>query len=94
MALGKPVVAFKDGGGIPEALEDDHGEIVNEMNSESLANSILKLSKDKELMMRYSERAKERQKDHYDSDVLIHKIKFIIDECLDEKRRKNINHTS
>lgn len=82
MALGKPVIAFKDGGGIPEALEDDHGEIVNEMNSESLANSILKLSKDKELVTRYSERAKKRQKKHYDKDVAISKIKLVIDECL------------
>ena len=81
MALGKPVVAFKDGGGIPEALEDD-GEIVNEMNSESLANSILKLSNDKELMTRYSERAKKRQKKYYDKDVAISKIKLVIDECL------------
>jgi len=81
MVLGKPVVAFKDGGGTPEALEDDHGEIVNEMNSESLANSILKLSKNKELMARYSERAKKRQKKRYDNDV-ISKIKLIIDECL------------
>jgi glycosyltransferase involved in cell wall biosynthesis len=87
MVLGTPVIAFKDGGGIPEAIKDDHGEIVNEMNSESLADSILKLSKDKELMARYSERAKKRQKNNYDSDVLIPKIKLIIDGCLSGKYR-------
>lgn len=81
MALKKPVVAFKEGGGIPEAISGC-GVIVENMNSWFLADSIQDLSKDFELMKNLGEKASLRLKLNYDSKIILPKIKKLIDDLL------------
>ena len=81
MALGKPSIVFKDGGGIPEAVKNC-GIIVKKMNSEKLANAILKLSQNKKLIQAFSINCKKKQKEKYDSKIIIPKIYNLIEKEL------------
>ena len=81
MALGKPVIAFKGGGGIPEAIVDC-GVIVENMNSWFLADEIEKLSEDKNLMKNLGAKAIVKQKKYYDSGVIMSKIKKVVNSLI------------
>ncbi|MBT4166182.1 glycosyltransferase [archaeon] len=82
MALGKPSIVFKNGGGIPEAVNNCCGLVVENMNAKSLANAIIQLSENKELMEKFSKNGKIKQRKNYDSQIIIPKIHHLINEVL------------
>jgi len=78
MVLGKPIVAFKDSGGMPEVIEGCCGVIVEEMNAESLANSIENVFLDMEKIKELGEAGRKIQKENYDSEIIMRKIDKLI----------------
>ena len=84
MTLGKPIIAFKDGGGMPKVIDNCCGLVVDELNPEKFADAIIKLIKDKKLMKKLSDNGIEEQK-KYDSEKIISKIKFLINNIIENK---------
>jgi len=89
MALGKPIIAFRDGGGIKEAIRNDCGELVNDMNFHSLSESIIKLLNNENKISRYSKNGPIIQKQLFDTDVSISKTTSIIDKYSNELYKSN-----
>ncbi|MBU0615852.1 MAG: glycosyltransferase [Nanoarchaeota archaeon] len=81
MALGKPVIAFKDGGGIVDAI-GDCGIIVDEMSPAALAMEIEALSKDPQLRLAMGKKSKEKVKANFDKAILIPQFKQLIKEVI------------
>ena len=88
MALGKPIIAFKDSGGMPKVIKNCCGLVVDEKSPEKLADAIIKLSKDKHLMRKFSKNAKKKQKE-YDSEIIIPKIQNLVADVLKKTSLKN-----
>ena len=89
MALGKPIIAFRDGGGIKEAIRNDCGELVNDMNFHSLSESIIKLLNNENKISRYSKNGPIIQKQLFDTDVSVSKTTSIIDKYSNELYKSN-----
>ena len=83
MALGKPIIAFRDGGGIPEAIENCCGIVVERISSLNLAESIIDLCSKPNLIKKFSKNGKEKQRLYYDNQVVIPKIHELIRKYLD-----------
>ena len=87
MALGKPVIAFKEGGGIPEAIKDC-GIVVDDMSSNALVDAISKLSDNARLIEKLGKKAKSNQKKNYDSEFILPKINDLIVKLLQNEKDK------
>ncbi len=56
-AMGKPVICFERGGGMPEFVENDAGFVIPYFDVEAMADAILKLSTDQQLLLQLGESA-------------------------------------
>jgi len=82
MASGKPVVATRVGG-IPEVvLDNDTGLLVEPMNIDSLAQSVISLLKDEKRSMAMGEAGRRRAKAIFSKDEMIQKIYRLYNEFL------------
>ena len=65
MACGKPIVAFANSGGAPEALADGAGIVVGYGDADAMARALRKLADDPELATAIGERARRRVHEVY-----------------------------
>lgn len=86
MALGKPVILFKEGNGISKIIKKS-GRIVKKMNAKSFANSILNSVYDKKFIGECKTFGPLEQK-KYDSSIIIPKIEKIIRNIIKDKKIK------
>jgi glycosyltransferase involved in cell wall biosynthesis len=86
MVLGKPIVAFKESGGMPRVIEGCCGINVKEMNAESLADSIEELYLDREQMDDFGKEGQKIQKENYDSEIIMQKINKLIKTFIENGR--------
>jgi len=77
MAFGKPIIAFRGGGGAPEAIEEGCGYVVDRMDANSLAEAIVRLLEEEELMKKFSVKGPVLQK-KYDRDIILPEISTMI----------------
>jgi len=77
MALGKPIIAFKGSGGIPNII-DDCGIVVAEMNPEALADAIIELAGKKDWIESMGKIGAKKQKGSFDSSKSIPEIQRIL----------------
>lgn len=82
MALGKPTVLFKDGGGIYEAVKDS-GIVVDDFNVNEFSDAVEKLILNSGERNQLSEKAILYQKE-YDSEVALPKIQNLIENILNK----------
>ena len=87
MALGKPIVAFRGSGGMPNVIDDCCGLVIDNLNPEKFADAIIDLTENKKLMKEFSEKGKIEQK-KYDFENIILKIKLLINDMLENKNIK------
>jgi len=66
MASGLPVIAFENGGGAPELIGDDCGQIVGMLNLKDMTASVLTYIRDKALRETHGKNAMERISKHWD----------------------------
>lgn len=78
LSLGKPVIAFKDSGGIHEAVGEG-GSIVKDMNLDAFEHDVEMLINDKEKRENMSRNAVNEQK-RYDSTIALPKITKLINQ--------------
>ncbi|MBU0615851.1 MAG: glycosyltransferase family 4 protein [Nanoarchaeota archaeon] len=82
MALGKPVIAFRDSGGIHKAISNDCGIILDEMTSAAISKAVLLLIENKNLQKKLGENGRKKVKQDYDIDKMVPKIKDVIMSAL------------
>ncbi len=66
MACGLPVVAFRDGGGAPELIGDDCGQVVDMYDLSAMANAVISCMENPEARTAQSDRAIARIKSDWD----------------------------
>ena len=85
MASGLPVIASKVGG-VPEIIDHNkNGLLVEPGNSEQLAESILRVLKDKKLSKKLSKNARDRVKKNFTLDIMTKRTKEVYDNILQAK---------
>jgi len=77
MVLGKPVLAFRGGGGACEAVGDECGIIIDRIGPEYMKDAVLKLINDRELMNKLSQRGPEKQR-KFDKNAILPVFKMLI----------------
>ena len=68
-ALGKPILCFNKGGGIPEFVGDDAGCIIPYFDIDAMADKILALARQPEVKNRLGRRASEKVRQRHDISV-------------------------
>lgn len=68
-ALGKPILCFDKGGGIPEFVEDDAGSILPYFDIASMADKIIALARQPDEVNRLGRRASEKVRQRHDISV-------------------------
>ncbi|MFC1590799.1 glycosyltransferase [Candidatus Omnitrophota bacterium] len=86
MALGKPIIVFRQSGGAHKAVEGCCGIVVDEAGPEPLADAIISLSSNNELMKKFSREGPLRQKGEYDSRVVMGKIEAVLREAIENRK--------
>lgn len=81
-AMGKPIICFKDGGGMPEFVEGDSGAVVPYLDVDQMADSVKKMLEDPELLRKLSSNAATKVRERHDvntvAPILFKKIEEII----------------
>jgi len=78
LALSKPVIAFKEGGGVKEAAGPDDIILIDAMNSVSISDTIIKLTSDRSLMKRCSMQGPVIQK-KFEQEIILPHFKDVIE---------------
>jgi colanic acid/amylovoran biosynthesis glycosyltransferase len=65
--MGLPVIGFNSGGFVETIIDNETGYIVEDRNSNELANKIQLLFHDKELRMKMSKNAKSHVRENFDA---------------------------
>jgi glycosyltransferase involved in cell wall biosynthesis len=63
-ALGKPIIAFRDAGGMPEFIEDDCGIVVPYLDCASAAEALLRYLQHSDLRAQHGRRAQEKVQEY------------------------------
>ena len=89
MVLGKPIVAFRESGGMPKVIDNCCGLVIDELSPEKFADAIISLIEDKNIMDEFSEKGKLEQK-KYDSESILPNIRLLINNVLENKNIKKV----
>jgi glycosyltransferase involved in cell wall biosynthesis len=85
MAAGKPVVATRVGG-VPEVVVDGvTGLLVPPRNPEALADAILRLLRDPDLMRQMGQAGQERVRRHFSVEQMVRRTEVLYEELLRQK---------
>ena len=82
MACGLPVVAFRNGGGAPELIGDDCGQIVDMMNLKAMSDAILAYAKDPELRQTHARNAIAKIAHSWDYQSYHHDLYRLMQDCV------------
>jgi glycosyltransferase involved in cell wall biosynthesis len=82
MACGKPIIAFADAGGAPEALRDDAGIVVDYGDIAAMADEILRLRQEPDRAEAYGARAREVVRTRYVFSDYVEGILSLVQERL------------
>jgi len=81
-SLSKPIVCFENAGGSPEFVEDDAGFVVPYLDVNAMADKVITLAKDKELMAKLGNSAAQKVRERHDISVAAPKILEVINRFL------------
>lgn len=81
-ALGKPIVCFADGGGMPEFVEDDCGFIVPYLDVEAMADRVMWLLDASEIRLSMGAAARRKVMQRHDISVAGPKIAEVIERAM------------
>jgi len=77
-AMGVPVLAFKTGGTMEIITKNVDGFLLSRVDHISLAEAIIRLSKDKKLLAKVSRNAVKNVKKRFDIKIMMHKMIGIV----------------
>lgn len=77
-SLGKPVICFAGAGGMPEFVEEDAGFVVPFLGLESMAEKVMTLFRDRDLLAKLGSRGRIKVKERHEADVAGKEILAII----------------
>ena len=82
-AMGKPIICFEDGGGMPEFVEDDSGAVVPYLDVDKMADSIKKMVEDPALLKKLSSNAATKVRQRHDVNKVAPKLFKKIEEIIE-----------
>ncbi|MFZ5802464.1 MAG: glycosyltransferase [Candidatus Omnitrophota bacterium] len=82
MALGKPVLAFREGSGIYEALEKGGGIVIDQTEAEDMAQALLRLDRDALLRQRLETQAPQVQRSFFDDRAVMPLVEAVTAKAL------------
>ncbi len=89
MSLGKPAIVTITGGNPDVIADGENGLLVPVKDPEKLANAILKLARDRDLMDYMQKKSKEIFKKKFTSEIVTRKIETLYEELILRKRGTN-----
>lgn len=81
-SLGKPIICFKDAGGMPEFVEDDCGFVVPYMDIDGFAERVIELSADRGKTKMLGENAHRKVRARHDIEVAAPAVTDLIDRFM------------
>jgi len=85
-ALGKPILCFADGGGMPEFVEDDCGFVVPYLDIDTMANRVVQLLDCPGCRKKMGEAARRKVAQRHDVSVSAPRILDVIERTITESR--------
>lgn len=86
-ALGKPVICFAGAGGMPEFVEGDAGFIAPYLDLEKMAEQIMTLFADRELLARLGQQGEKKVRERHDVAVAGDRIMSLINTVVTDTHR-------